>query len=162
VKVRLLFALGFCAMLAALGAAKEESHDTYMPGAIVTLAVNVQAPVEWALNPQVPLRIEIPEQAVKQANFKVDRTTWDFKVSGHDAAYTAEIPIKISSELPTGKLIVPLKVNCGICTLDESKCTFVNEDVKVKLNVRAKSDAGEGSTPAKKGRLLARHLLVAP
>ena len=157
-----ILGVALLALLSGLGATKQDSHDTYMPGAIVTLAVKVEAPDEWALNPQVPLRIEVDAAALKKANFKVDKASWDFKVAGHDAAYTAEIPIKISPSLAGDKLEVPLKVNCGICTLDESKCTFVKDDVRVKLNVKSKAQPGDKNAPAKKGRLVAQHVLTSP
>lgn len=142
------------------GAAQESTGELYAPGAFVTLAVQVQAPAEWALNPQVPLRIKFEDTALKSSNFKVAATSYDFKVGKSDASYIAEIPIKISPSYAADLLEVPLSVACSICTLDESSCTFVNDEVRARLRVRAGKSAD--GVPQKKGTLRLSHVLSTP
>jgi hypothetical protein len=151
--------LALLATLLSIGATSQDSHDTYMPGAIVTLAVQVEAPAEWALNPDVPLRVSIDPDVIHRQVVKVDKPIWDFKVNGHDATYVAQLPVKISPKYTESKLEIPLALACGICTEDQSRCTFVDEKVKVSLKVVGKGGPGG---PAKKGRYLSKCALIPP
>jgi hypothetical protein len=161
VKAILISALALLATVLSLGATSQDSYDTYMPGAIVTLAVQVEAPAEWALNPDVPLRIKIDEAAIKQHGLKVDKPVTDFKMPGHDETFVAQIPVKISAKQAAGNLSIPLGVECGICTLDQSRCTFVDQDVSVSLKIVGKGGPA-GTAPAKKGRYVSHCALIPP
>jgi hypothetical protein len=144
-----------------LGATRQDSYDTYLPGAIVTLAVQVEAPAEWALNPDVPLRIKIDPKVIQQHDLKVDKPTIDFKMSKHDETYVAQVPVKISAKQAAGELSIPLGVECGICTTDQSRCTFVDQYVSVKLNIVGKGGPSSVA-PAKKGRFVSHCALLPP
>jgi hypothetical protein len=163
VKALLISALALLAALTSLGATSQDSHDTYMPGAIVTLAVEVEAPEEWKLNPAVPLRLQFDQQAISKLNLKIDKASWDFKVAGHDETYTAQVPVKISPKQAAGAIEIPVKLACSICTTDQSSCTFVDQELSFKLNVQGKGQTAPGGTaPAKKGRFVNRCALVPP
>jgi hypothetical protein len=161
VKALLITALALLATIFSIGATSQDSYDTYMPGAIVTLAVQVEAPAEWSLNPDVPLRISIDPAVIKKHDLKVDKATIDFKVGGHDPSYIAQIPVKISAKQAAGDLAIPLGVECGICTTDQSSCTFCDQSVSVKLIVAPKGGPA-ANAPAKKGRYLSRCTLLPP
>ncbi|MDQ3024500.1 MAG: hypothetical protein M3R04_08985, partial [bacterium] len=82
---------------------------------------------------------------------------------GHEASYLAQIPIKISPKQVNGELEIPVSLACGICTADESSCTFVDQEVSIKLNVLGKGQGGPGdAAPAKKGRFVSRCALIPP
>jgi hypothetical protein len=162
VKAYTLTGLALLALLTTLGAKSQDSYDTYLPGAIVQIAVQVEAPAQWALNPDVPLRITVPKGNEGIIIDEKNRVR-DFKVKGHDATYTAELPIKISPMQQAGELVIPLSLACGICTTDQSSCTFVDQDVEVSLQIQGKGVAGSGgSVPVKKGRYLSKCALIPP
>ena len=160
-KALLISALALLATVFSLGATSQDSYDTYMPGAIVTLAVQVEAPAEWALNPDVPLRIKIDPAAIKQHNLKVDKPVIDFKMPGHDETFVAQVPVKISAKQAAGDLSIPLGVECGICTMDQSRCTFCDQNVSVSLKIVSKGGPADVA-PAKKGRYLSHCALLPP
>jgi len=160
-KVLLITPLALLLTALSLGATSQDSVDTYLPGAIVTLAVQVEAPAQWALNPDVPLRIKIDPTAIKQHDLKVDKATIDFKVSGHDDTFTAQVPVKISAKQAAGELSIPLGLECGICTTDQSRCTFCDQSVSVSLKIAGKGAPG-GPAAAKKGRYVSHCALIPP
>jgi hypothetical protein len=158
----LITALALLLTAVSLGATSQDSVDTYLPGAIVTLAVQIDAPAEWALNPDVPLRIKIDPSAIKLHDLKVDKPVIDFKTPGHDASFTAQVPVKISAKQAAGDLSIPLAIECGICTTDQSRCTFVDQSVDVSLKIAGKGGPGGAVVPAKKGRYLSHCALIPP
>jgi hypothetical protein len=159
--LRLLLS-AFVVLAASLSGASLNAADesySFKPGAKVFLQVAVNAPSNWGLNSEVPLRLSFDEAVLKQAPFSVKKTVWDYKVDPHSTTYTAEIPIIVSKEATAGEITVPIQLACSICEETEGSCTFVSESVNVPINVETGSSAHK---PMSKGKLTWQHSVAAP
>jgi hypothetical protein len=153
-----------CTLLIAAAALVPGSGQTapdayFMPGAKVFLEFSVEAPPNWDLNSEVPLRLSFDEEGLKKQSYTVKQAVWDFKLNPHSTTYTAEIPVFLSKQAAPGKLDIPVVVACSICDAGAGQCTFINETVNVGINIEAK---GSPNKPQSKGKRAWKHLLTAP
>ncbi len=162
-----LFALTVCATALLLGLApssqaKEPSTPSFKPGAEVTLSVKLKAPGGWKINFEPPIRVSFDKEQLKNAGFTVGKERFDFKLSKYVHEYTVSIPIKLKGGLKDGALTIPAEISCSICDERGVRCSFVNEELQVKLQVRAKAPAGEKDQAQAQGTLSAEHKFSPP
>lgn len=148
--------------LAPSSQAKDASTPSFKPGAAVTLSIKFKAPGGWKLNFEPPIRVSFNKDELKAAGFTVGKERFDFKLSKYAAEYTASIPIKLKGGLKDGVVTVPAEISCSICDERGVRCSFVNEDLQVKVQVRAKAPANEKDQAQSQGILAAEHKFNPP
>jgi len=145
---------------------KEKAPPSFQPGAKVELAIALHAPVGWAINHQVPLRLEFDEDYVasdeqpEDAQFSTEKAKWDFTLERYEEEYMAAVVVQLAGELPDGEITLPLTVLCSICDDAGDACTFSMEEISVPLVVRSKAPKDEKNQAQAKGTLTHEHRLA--
>jgi len=140
----------------------KQTPPSFAPGAEVTLKITLQAPDQWVLNYMVPIRLQFDEKQLKDAPYKVSKTTWDFTIEHYVPRQTFELPITLAKGVADGTLDVPVGVLCSICAGAGDECTFVMETAVVHVKVQAKAEPGAKDQALSKGAATCLHHLSLP
>lgn len=138
-------------VLSADSAPAKETVPSFAPGAAVTLKITLVAPEQWNLNYMVPIRLQFDEKLLKDAPYKVSKTTWDYTIKHYVPRQTFELPITLAKSVADGTLDVPVNVLCSICTVAGDECTFAMDTAVVHIKVQAKAEPGAKDQALSKG-----------
>jgi len=163
------------ALLAGSPAAKEPEKElppSFKPGANVTLAVTIEAPKQWAINPYQDIKLVFDEENLKNAPFSVEGTEWVHPAKKFDPEHpeikyedfcVIEIPIKLASNITEGTLAVPITLHGGICDPVSEYCKGgIVEEVSVRVLVKAKAPDGTKNQALSQGVSPWRHCISLP
>jgi hypothetical protein len=137
------------------------SNPSFKPGADVTLEIKLKAPGGWKINYVPPIRFSFDAEKLKSAGFTVSKAQWEVKPGKYVKELTVSIPIKLKSGLKDGTLSVPVDIACSICDEPGVHCSFANESMTLKLDVKAKAPQGSAQ-PQTKGKFAQEHKLSPP
>lgn len=161
-RAALLLLLGLLPGLAGVAVPADEGSDdqrqslpepSFRPGASLAWELELKAPSGWHINYLLPVAVSFDREQLKGLPVSLAQERFEFELKDYAESYKALIPLQVSPKAADGEYKLPAQVDCGICTEDNSACTFGGAEASVLLRVRQSAPKSEKNQAQPKGIL---------
>lgn len=128
-------------------------EPSFRQGASVAWEIELLPPPGWHINSLLPIVVSFDREALKGLPVALSQERFEFELPDYAERYVALVPFTVAAKAAEGEFSLPAQVDCGICTLDNSACTFAEAQPSVVLRVRHAAPKSEKNQAQAKGIL---------
>lgn len=128
-------------------------EPSFRPGASVAWEMELVPPPGWHINYLVPIVVSFDREALKGVPVALSQERFEFGLPDYAERYVALLLFNVAPKAADGEYELPARVECGICTEDNSACTFAEAKATLVLRVRQAAPKSEKNQAQAKGIL---------